>query len=209
VLTVTSIEHRYRERAALAATSFELAAGEHCALLGPSGAGKTTLLHILAGFLKPSAGAVTLAGEDLYTPARNDRWRAQRVGVVPQKLHLIAGLAALDNVRLAQMLAGRGDDGAAAALLARLGLADVLHAAPMTLSVGQQQRVAVARAVVNRPRLLLADEPTAALDDASAQTTMDLLFEAARDSGALLVVATHDARVQPRFARVVRLERAP
>lgn len=189
----------------LAAPDIELARDEHCALLGPSGGGKTTLLHILAGILAPSAGTVTLDGEALYQPARSDPWRAARIGVVPQKLHLLASLSALDNVRLAQALVGRRDDAAAVALLQRLGLAHRIDARPARLSAGEQQRVAIARAAVNVPRLLLADEPTSSLDDNGARTAIDLLLDVARSEGALLVVATHDARIRDRFARIVDL----
>jgi putative ABC transport system ATP-binding protein len=188
--------------------SLELAAGEHCALIGASGSGKTTLLHILAGILPPTEGGVLLEGENLYEPPRDDRWRAQRVGVVPQKLHLIESLSALDNVRLAQSLIGRLDDAAAEGALASLALGELRLRRPSRLSLGQQQRVAIARAVVNRPRLLLADEPTSALDDANAQAAVELLLQAADSCGALLVVATHDARVRSRFVHVVDLSAA-
>jgi putative ABC transport system ATP-binding protein len=205
VLSVRSLVHRYAGRIALRLDALELAAGEHCALLGASGSGKTTLLHILAGILPPSAGSVRLDGEDLYSPPRDDRWRAQRIGVVPQKLHLIECLSALDNVRLAQSLVGRVDDAAAEHALTSLALGEQRLRRPSRLSLGQQQRVAIARSVINRPRLLLADEPTSALDDDNAQIAIDLLQSAADACGALLVVATHDARIRARFARVVAL----
>jgi putative ABC transport system ATP-binding protein len=205
VLFVRSLDHRYSGRSVVRLDTLELAAGEHCALLGASGSGKTTLLHILAGILPPTAGSVRLDGEDLYAPARDDRWRAQRIGVVPQKLHLIESLSALDNVRLAQSLLGRADDGAADRALTALALGEQRRRRPSRLSLGQQQRVAIARAVVNRPRLLLADEPTSALDDANARIAIDLLRSAADACGALLVVATHDARIRDRFARLVEL----
>lgn len=205
MLTVHSLVHRYAGRAALQLPALDLAAGEHCALIGPSGSGKTTLLHILAGILPPTEGRVVLAGDDLYQPRRDDRWRAQRIGVVPQRLHLIESLTALDNVRIAQSLVGRQDDGAAAAALTALALGEQRVRRPSRLSLGQQQRVAIARAVVNSPRLLLADEPTSALDDGHAQAAIDLLRAAAERCGALLVVATHDARIKPQFARVIEL----
>jgi len=208
VLAVRSLDHRYSDRSVVRLEALDLAAGEHCMLLGASGAGKTTLLHILAGILPPTAGSVRLDGEDLYAPERDDRWRAQRIGVVPQKLHLIESLNALNNVRLAQSLLGRADDGAAERALAALALGEHGQRRPSRLSLGQQQRVAIARAVVNRPRLLLADEPTSALDDANAQVAVDLLRSAADACGALLVVATHDARIRDRFARVIELAMA-
>jgi putative ABC transport system ATP-binding protein len=205
VLAVRSLVHRYAGRTVLRLDSLVLSAGEHCALLGASGSGKTTLLHVLAGILPPSEGEVLLEGDNLYAPARDDRWRAQRIGVVPQKLHLIESLSALDNLRLAQSLVGRSDDSAADAALTALALGEQRLRRPSRLSLGQQQRVAIARAAINRPRLLLADEPTSALDDDNAQAAIDLLLQAAAACGALLVVATHDARIRSRFARVVEL----
>ncbi|MCX8005060.1 MAG: ATP-binding cassette domain-containing protein, partial [Burkholderiaceae bacterium] len=164
MLIARSLQFDYGGPWRLAAPDLQLAAGEHCLLAGASGSGKTTLLHILAGFLPPGTGVVTLHGHALYHPPRSDRWRAARIGFVPQRLHLLPHLSALDNVRVAQYLLGRRDDGAARRALADLGLDAHLHARPAELSAGQQQRVAVARAVINRPQLLLADEPTASLD---------------------------------------------
>jgi putative ABC transport system ATP-binding protein len=209
MLTVRSVVHRYGGRTVLRCPDLALAAGEHCVLTGPSGSGKSTLLNIVAGILRPSEGEVALQGEALYSaPARSDRWRARRIGVVPQRLHLLGSLSARDNVRLAQYLAGdRVDEAGVDRLLAELGLAARSGAKPAQLSVGEQQRVAIARAIANRPQVLLADEPTSSLDDDNAQRAVDLLFEAARLAGALLMVATHDRRVRSRFDRAVDLAR--
>jgi len=209
MLTVRAVTHSYGNRLVLAVADFELARDEHCALMGSSGAGKTTLLHVLAGILRPTAGSVTLDDEVLYPLVeRSDRWRASRVGVIPQMLHLLPSLSALENVRLAQYFIGNDSD-TARTLLRDLGLQAQMHARPERLSVGERQRVAIARAIVNKPRLLLADEPTSSLDDANAARAVELLFEAAHMTGALLVVATHDARIRERFARQVHLNRAP
>ena len=207
MLTVRSVVHRYGGQTVLCCPDFTLAAGEHCVLTGPSGSGKSTLLNIVAGILRPSEGEVALQGDSLYgEPARSDRWRARRIGVVPQRLHLLGSLTARDNVRLAQYLAGdRVDEAAVDRLLAALGLATRSAAKPAQLSVGEQQRVAIARAIANRPQVLLADEPTSSLDDDNAQRAVDLLFEAAYLAGALLMVATHDRRVRGRFDRAVEL----
>jgi putative ABC transport system ATP-binding protein len=211
MFTVQSVLHRYADRTVLAAPALSLAAEEHCVLAGPSGSGKSTLLSIMAGILRPSEGEVALNGEPLYTsPPRDDRWRARLIGVVPQRLHLLASLSAEDNVRLAAFLSGAAvPDTSVAELLDMLGLAARAGAKPADLSVGEQQRVAIARAVVHRPRVLLADEPTSSLDEDNAQRAIDLLFEAARLSGALLVVATHDTRIRARFDRVVELKAPP
>ena len=207
MLEVSDLVHRYGARRVLELPGLALACADSCAITGPSGSGKSTLLAILAGFLPPSEGEVRLDGEDLYPGGRSrpDRWRGARIGLVPQLLHLIDSLDALSNVRLAQQLAGRDAPREARAVLEELGLATRADALPEALSLGEQQRIAVARAVVNRPRLLLADEPTSSLDDDNARAAADLLLGAAQRHGALLVVATHDARVLDRFARVVRL----
>lgn len=206
MLAVRAVSHHYADMPVLAAPDFDLARDEHCALIGASGVGKTTLLHILAGILRPTSGSVTLDGEALYPAVeRSDRWRASRIGVIPQMLHLLPSLSALDNVRLAQYFIGSVEGDAARSLLNDLGLHARLHSRPEKLSVGEQQRVAIARAIVNKPRLLLADEPTSSLDDSNSERAVELLFEAARMTGALLVVATHDARIRERFARQVHL----
>jgi len=207
MLTAQSVLHRYGAVTALRAPDFELGEHEHCVVVGPSGSGKSTLMNVLAGILQPSVGSIVLEGDDLYPPAgRGDRWRGRRIGVVPQKLHLLASLSAVDNVAIACHFAGTSEL-AAAPLLEQLGLADRAWAKPAELSLGEQQRVAIARAVVNRPRLLLADEPTSSLDDNNAQRVMDLLLEVARTARALLIVATHDSRIRGRFARAIQLER--
>jgi putative ABC transport system ATP-binding protein len=207
MLTVRSVVHRYGGQPVLRCPDLALAAGEHCVLIGPSGSGKSTLLNIVAGILRPSEGEVALKGESLYgEPARSDRWRARRIGVVPQRLHLLGSLSARDNVRLAQYFAGDGvDEDEVDRVLRSLGLAARSEAKPARLSVGEQQRVAIARAIANRPQVLLADEPTSSLDDDNAQRAVDLLFEAARLAGALLIVATHDRRVRSRFERAIEL----
>lgn len=208
MLVIRSVSHRYAGTLVLSAPDLQLERDQHCALVGASGSGKTTLLHILAGIMRPTSGTVVLAGEDLYpTPGHNDRWRASRIGVVPQKFHLLASLSAVDNVSLAQYLAGHPANAIARTLLTDFGLQARMNARPAALSVGEQQRVAIARAVVNRPRLLLADEPTSSLDNSNAEQAVNLLFEAARKTGALLIVATHDARIQRRFERQVQLGR--
>lgn len=176
--------------------------GEHWLVLGPSGSGKTTLLHILAGILRPSFGDVLVAGYPLtrMRPRALDRFRGRHVGIVLQKLHLVDSLTVLDNVLLAQYFSRLPRDaGRVREVLADLGLEDKAHAYPHELSFGQAQRVVVARAVVNRPTLLLADEPTSNLDDAHCMQTLDLLESQAAACRATLLIATHDQRIKARF----------
>ncbi len=208
MINLTVIRHRYGERVVLAMPSFAIAAGEECLLLGASGSGKTTLLHILAGILKPSEGDVTIDGTRLssLSGAALDRFRGQHIGIVLQKLHLIGSISALQNLLLAQTLSGRAaDETAALRLLDGLGLAAFSTAKPKQLSHGQAQRLAIARAVINQPKLIIADEPTSNLDDKHAGEALQLLRSQAHSCGAALVVATHDARVKQHIPRRLEL----
>jgi putative ABC transport system ATP-binding protein len=192
-------------RAVLEVSGLELPAGSQSAIVGPSGCGKTTLLSVLAGLLPPSAGRVRIGDTDLGELRRSgelavDRFRARHVGLVPQQPLLFGVLGALDNLLIARHFAGLPPEREAArALLARLGLVGLEQRRPRELSRGQQQRVALARALVVRPALILADEPTANLDDDHARVVLDLLAGQAREAGATLLVATHDARVRDRL----------
>jgi len=202
------IRHTYDTQEALRLDEWSVARGNQWLVLGPSGSGKTTLLHVLAGILAPSAGSVAIAGQDLGKLRRSelDRFRGRHIGIVFQRLHLVSSLTVLDNLLLAQYLAGTAQDlRGAQLLLTSLGLADKAHSRPHALSFGQSQRAAVARAVVNRPSLILADEPTSNLDDANAAGALDLLIEQARSCNATLVIATHDRRIRERFEHQLAL----
>lgn len=181
-----------------------LAAGEQVALRGASGTGKTTLLHVIAGIVRPDAGSVRVAGEDVarLDEAARDAWRARHVGYVFQTFNLLQGYSALENVLLGMMF-GRGADAkAAAALLERVGLGNRLSYRPRQLSVGQQQRVAVARALANHPRLVLADEPTGNLDPRHGTEALTLIRDVCREQGAALLLVSHDPAVLSQFDRV-------
>jgi putative ABC transport system ATP-binding protein len=192
-------------RAALRVRELSLAEDSHVCLVGSSGSGKTTLLNVLAGVLVPSAGQVRLGDTDLFAlsePAR-DHFRARHIGCVFQTLNLLQGLSALENLTLAQHFAGIPEAQAKARareLLEQLGLGDRADARPSQLSLGEQQRVAIARAVSKRPALVLADEPTASLDDDNARAAIDLLLDTCKAS--TLIVASHDARLIERFSDV-------
>ena len=183
---------------------FQLEAAQECALEGSSGSGKTTLLHLIAGLILPDQGQVLLEGEDLckLDEARRDRRRAEKIGYVFQAFHLLPSLTAEENVLLGML---RPDAQRARELLARVGLEHRLRHRPQQLSIGQRQRVAVARALVNRPRLLLADEPTGNLDRRSADEVLALLREVCAESAAALLLVSHDRQMIDRFARVVPL----
>ena len=176
----------------------DVAQGGVLLLGGPSGSGKSTWLALVAALVKPSQGVLTVADQPLaeLRPAAADAWRARCVGFLPQKLHLSAALSVLHNLRMAQWAAGRPEDLATAmAALRALGVSDLAHRMPAQLSGGQAQRVALARAVLMQPRVILADEPTASLDDAAATEAVGLLLQTAARNHATLVIATHDARV--------------
>ena len=183
---------------------FALAAGEQRALRGESGSGKTTFLHLIAGILAPDAGRVALDGRDLAAlgEAGRDRVRAEAIGYIFQTFNLLQGHTVLENVELG-MAFGRGIDRAhAVALLQRVGLGDKLGHFPRQLSTGQQQRVAVARALANRPKLVLADEPTGNLDRKNAREALALIREVCRENGAALLLVSHDEEVLKQFEHV-------
>jgi putative ABC transport system ATP-binding protein len=203
MFTIDQLEHVYAGDPVMRIDQWHAAQGEQWLLTGSSGSGKTTLLHVLAGILRPSSGRVTVAGEDLLAlsgPAL-DRFRGREIGIVLQRLHLIASLSVGQNLALAQSLAGLPVDKARIeAVLESLDLAGKTDARPHQLSFGQAQRAAVARAVVNRPKLLLADEPTSNLDDARCEQVLGLLQAQAHACGATLLIATHDGRLKPHLS---------
>ena len=183
---------------------FALAAGEQRALRGESGSGKTTFLHLIAGILAPDSGRIALDGRDLAAlgEAGRDRVRAESIGYIFQTFNLLQGHTVLENVELG-MAFGRGIDRAhAAALLQRVGLGDKLGHFPRQLSTGQQQRVAVARALANRPKLVLADEPTGNLDRKNSGEALALIREVCRENSAALLLVSHDEEVLKQFEHV-------
>ena len=188
---------------------YHVAAGEQTVLVGRSGCGKTTLLHTIAGIARPDSGKVRIDDWEitLFSEAECDRFRAQRIGYVFQTFNLLQGFSALENVLLAMRFTGRRvDRPRARKLLDRVGLSQRTTHRPPMLSVGEQQRVAVARALANRPKLLLADEPTANVDAGHQQQVLDLIRHTCREEQVALVLVTHTAEVAEQFERVDRLE---
>lgn len=199
------------ERPALDIPALDLPAGAHVALTGPSGSGKTTFINLLTGLDRAPAGRIVWGGTDIgrLGEGARDRWRAAHVGLVMQDFHLFPGLSALENVLLPQRLAAFRLAPAlreeASRLLARVGIARPGQKVE-TLSRGQMQRVAVARALVARPPIVVADEPTASLDADAGAAVAELLVALACEVGVTLIVATHDARLIAGMAQVLRLE---
>lgn len=192
--------------------AFELGAGEQVALLGSSGSGKTTLLHLLAGILAADSGTIAYTIGNIKVnltqmdEVRRDHFRGQHIGYIFQTHHLLSGLTALENVLLGMSFTGRSADKSwATHLLERVGLSHRLSYRPGKMSVGQQQRVAVARALANRPKLVLADEPTGALDAANAQQTLELIRSLCTEAGAALLLVSHDLGIANQLPRRVDL----
>lgn len=185
---------------------FRLESGSQVAIAGSSGGGKTTLLHCIAGIVTPDGGSIDISGTDIgkLRERKRDRFRANHIGYVYQTFNLIQGFTALENVMLCMLFSGKGvNKDKAEALLVQMGLKDRLHYKPSQLSVGQQQRVSIARAVVNDPKLVLADEPTGNLDPASSEEALALLKEVTK--GKMLLLVSHEQDVLDRFDRVVAL----
>ncbi len=182
--------------------AFALAAGEQLALRGESGSGKTTFLNLIAGILAADTGTVTLDGAQMtaLSEARRDRLRAEKLGYIFQTFNLLQGFTVLENVVLGMSFGPRGADRAhAREVLERVGLGHRLNHFPRQLSTGQQQRVAVARALANRPKLVLADEPTGNLDRKHAREALALIREVCREQGAALLLVSHDEEVLAAF----------
>lgn len=206
VLEVTGLKKSYKTPEGTRITivdvpSFSLAEGAQVALQGSSGCGKTTFLNLVAGILQADSGTVTLAGKEIagLRESARDRWRAQHLGYVFQTFNLLQGYTALENVQLGMMF-GKGVDRAYAAhLLDRVGLGDRMHYRPRQLSVGQQQRVAVARALANQPKVVLADEPTGNLDHHFANDALTLIRAVCAEQGAALLLVSHDQDILRQF----------
>ena len=190
---------------------FACAQGERMLLLGQSGTGKTTLLHVLCGMLRAQAGTVEVAGRDLRASSDRDLdvWRGQELGIVFQRAHFVQSLSLEENLALPhQLTQGRVPAEVLermASMLDRLGIAHRAQARPHELSVGEQQRASIARALLHQPKVVFADEPTSALDDENAVAVMDILDREAAD--ATLVVVTHDQRLKDRYPHCVTLQR--
>ena len=207
MITTRQLAYRYANGPALAFADLDVAQGEVLLLSGASGSGKSTWLALAASLLPVSSGDITVAGQDLkqLDKVHSDAWRAKAIGFLPQKLHLSSALTVRGNLELAQWAAGqRKDHDSIHQALAALGVGDLSERKPTQLSGGQAQRVALARATLLQPRVILADEPTASLDDEACAAALGLLLATAERLKATLVIATHDSRVQKHLEAVLR-----
>jgi putative ABC transport system ATP-binding protein len=196
LVQVDDLRKEFGNVRALAGVSFSVEAGEWIAIMGPSGSGKTTLINILGGLDMPTAGQAVVDGVDVarLDEAGLTRFRAQKIGFVFQQFHLVPYLTALENVMLAQYFHSTTDEKEARQALERVGLGDRVEHLPGALSGGEQQRVAVARALINHPKLILADEPTGNLDEANEETVIQL-FKDLHHEGHTILMVTHDPSI--------------
>lgn len=202
MIKLQHVSHQFEKGATLAFDDWTIQAQEQWLLLGASGSGKTTLLHMITGLLKPGKGTVTIIETQIYalSAKKLDQFRGRNIGVVFQRPHLIKSLTVFENLLLAQRLAGFDEDHKRIReVLNSLNIAEKEGVYPSQLSQGQQQRISIARAVVNRPVILIADEPTSSLDDQHTSIVMDLLKEQSESNKAVLLVATHDKRIKDSF----------
>ena len=206
LLTVTNLEKTYAspegsQSRIINVPHFEIDAGKQLALRGSSGTGKTTFLNLIAGILQADSGHIVVAGEEMtaLSESERDRLRAHYIGYIFQTFNLLAGYTTLENVMLGMMFGTGIDTDFAQHLLERVGLGDRMQYRPSQLSVGQQQRVAVARAVANRPCLVLADEPTGNLDYHHANEAVTLIREICCENNAALLIVSHDSEVLGQF----------
>ncbi|CCG52538.1 Probable ABC-type transport system, ATPase component [Flavobacterium indicum GPTSA100-9 = DSM 17447] len=183
-------------------------AGNTILVTGNSGKGKTTYLHILAGLLKPNSGEIIIDGKNIVglSESKGDNYRGKHIGVVFQKSHFIAALTVLENLEMASWLAtGKKHSKRAKDLLAKLDIVEQANKLPSQLSIGQQQRVSIARALMNEPKVLLADEPTSSLDDSNAEKVINLLESLSKEYHAALIIVTHDSRIKQRFTNQITM----
>lgn len=199
MIRTDSLVHSYNDKNIREFKDWVINPDDQWILAGDSGSGKTTLIHILTGLLRPASGKVYINSVDLYSLSQNrlDQFRGQHIGLIFQRPHLIKSLTIRDNLRIAQTFPGiKKDDNRITQVLETLGIADKVKSFPHQLSQGQLQRVSIARAVINKPQLLVADEPTSSLDDKNTTIVMDLLKTQSELNNSILIVSTHDSRVK-------------
>lgn len=208
MIALNAVSHNYQNGHKIGFKDWQVNDGSQWLLLGASGSGKTTLLHILTGILKPQQGNVVINGTSIYDlPSKDlDQFRGRNIGIIFQRPHLIKSLTIKENLIMAQSFANLPTDlNRINEVLTSLGIADKKNAYPNELSHGQLQRVSIARAVINKPTLLIADEPTSSLDDKNAAAVLELLIDQSGINQATLIVATHDKRVKDAFTNTYEL----
>ncbi|MEN2281358.1 ATP-binding cassette domain-containing protein [Algoriphagus sp. SE2] len=206
LLRTTDLTFTHPGQKAIRFDNIELSEGESLLILGKSGSGKTTLLNLLSGLSAPDTGEVVINGQDIsnLSGQKLDQFRGQNIGIVFQKPHLLAPLSVLENLRMANFFSKKKNE-KLKQILIDLGLSEKINSSTLTLSEGEAQRVSIARALANEPKLILADEPTSSLDDENAEKVIQMLKEQSKKIGAALIIVTHDQRVKnhiPKFIEV-------
>lgn len=208
MIVVSELTFSYDKSKKFSFPAMTCQASEGLLITGASGKGKTTLLHLLSGLLQPDSGEVIINNQkiNLLSEAKKDKFRGKHIGLILQKSYFVGAISVLENVEIASWLVtGHKNTNKAKDLLQKLGLADHIHKLPAELSVGQQQRVNIARALINEPKVILADEPTSSLDDENAAVVAQLLKDLAQEYQAALLVVTHDQRLKDLFVHQIEL----
>ncbi len=207
MITSENLVYTYKNGEPLVFPNITCDKGQTLLITGGSGVGKTTLLHVLGGLLRPQKGEVSIDNVNFSSLSERqlDAFRGSNVGLVLQESHFIASLSVRENIEVTSWLATGKKSNQIASVLQQLGLKNQQDKLPSQLSVGQQQRVSIARALINNPKLLLADEPTSSLDDENAFIVADLLSQLAKQFGTALIIVTHDQRLKDRFQNSISL----
>lgn len=208
MLQTSGIAHQYKGSQRFDFPDIKCSKQETLLILGKSGVGKSTLLHILAGILKPQNGNVLIGDTSIYKLNGNalDKFRGQNVGLIFQKPHFVQSISAIENLLLTQKMAGENIDQAKAkTLLDKLNIGKQMHSKTFKMSQGEQQRLSIARALINSPKIILADEPTSALDDTNCKVVVELLEQQAKEANASLILVTHDNRLKSIFSNYIEL----
>ena len=207
MIRTKELKFNYDNQTSFSFKDINLKTGENLLILGNSGIGKTTLLHILSGLLKSKSGSIELFGNEIteFSSHELDKFRRDNIGIVFQKSHFINSLTVRENLELAQYIADKKDTNRIVNILKNLNIFDKINKKTNQLSQGEKQRVSIALAIVNSPKLILADEPTSSLDDDNCSDVIRLLKKQATDFGAQLIVITHDSRLKKHFKKSIEL----
>jgi len=208
MITTKNIKFSYQKQQEFIFPDLYCEAGSTLLITGDSGKGKTTYLHILGGLLKPKSGSIEIDKQNMLelSEGKLDKFRGKNIGLVLQKSHFISALTVLENLEMASWLAtGEKNTTRAKKLLDQLDIVNQANKLPSQLSIGQQQRVSIARALMNEPKVLLADEPTSSLDDKNAEKVIELLTSLSKEYKAALLIVTHDSRIKEKFSNKITL----